>query len=59
LIKYVIVDELCDGCTACKPVCAYDAISGSIHKLHKIDQEKCMSCGACKIVCTRGAIEVI
>lgn len=59
LIQYVIVDELCDGCSACKPVCAYDAISGSIHKLHNIDQEKCTSCGACKIVCTRGAIEVI
>ncbi len=59
LIKYVVVDENCDGCTACKPVCAFDAITGTINKLHKIDQDKCTSCGACKVVCTRDAIEVI
>ena len=59
LIKFVIIDENCDGCTACKPVCAFDAISGTKDKLHKIDQDKCTSCGACKAVCTRDAIEII
>jgi len=59
LIEHVIIDENCDGCTACKPVCSFGAISGSKGKIHKIDKNLCSQCGACKVVCTRDAIEVI
>ncbi|MBU8934973.1 MAG: SLBB domain-containing protein [candidate division Zixibacteria bacterium] len=59
LIRFDIIDEMCDGCMACLPACAFDAITGKKKKVHVIDQDKCTKCGACKVVCTRDAIEVL
>jgi len=57
LIRYDINDK-CNGCTACVPACAYDAITGKKNELHIIDQDKCTQCGACYAVCNFEAIDV-
>ncbi len=57
LIKYVILEDKCVGCTRCIRVCPVGAITGEVRELHKLDQEKCIKCGECMKVCPVGAIE--
>ncbi|MEA1980190.1 MAG: 4Fe-4S binding protein, partial [candidate division Zixibacteria bacterium] len=57
LITYEILDN-CTGCTACKPVCPVNAITGNKKELHVIDQNLCTQCGACFAVCNFDAILV-
>jgi NADH:ubiquinone oxidoreductase subunit F (NADH-binding)/ferredoxin len=59
LVKYVIDEEKCVGCTACARVCPVEAIEGEIKKTHEIDQDKCIKCGACYQTCRFGAISKI
>ena len=47
LIKYEIIPQNCQGCTACARVCPTQAISGELRKPHFIDQTKCIKCGSC------------
>ncbi|MGI5891889.1 MAG: NADH-ubiquinone oxidoreductase-F iron-sulfur binding region domain-containing protein [Bacillota bacterium] len=56
LLSYVILEDKCTGCTACKRVCPIDAISGEVKKTHIIDQDKCIKCGACMDKCRFNAI---
>lgn len=56
LLKYIIIEDKCIGCTACSRVCPTDAISGEVKKVHIIDQEKCIKCGACMDKCKFSAI---
>ncbi|MBP2644770.1 MAG: hndC 2 [Firmicutes bacterium] len=58
LIKYVILEDKCIGCTACSRVCPVKAISGEPKKAHKIDSSLCTKCGACKEKCRFSAIEI-
>ena len=57
LLRFVINEEKCKGCTACARVCPAGAISGSVKNPHSIDPAKCLKCGACIEKCKFGAIE--
>jgi len=56
LLKYIILEDKCIGCTACVKVCPTNAISGEVKKAHVIDQSKCIKCGACEQKCKFSAI---
>lgn len=58
LKTYMIVPELCKGCSKCARVCPVQAITGEIKKTYIIDQEKCIKCGACYEACPFDAITV-
>ncbi len=60
LITYSIDNEACDGCGACLPACAANAIIGTPKKgdTFQIEELKCDRCGACAAVCKRGAVAV-
>ena len=56
LLKYVISEEKCIGCTKCAKVCPVSCISGKVKEVHVIDQDKCIKCGACYDACPVNAI---
>jgi NADH:ubiquinone oxidoreductase subunit F (NADH-binding) len=51
LITYSILEEICNGCGACKRVCPADAIRGTRKMPHRIDPIICVKCGTCFDVC--------
>lgn len=57
LSKYVIIEDLCKGCSKCARLCPVDAISGKVKEPFTIDQDKCIKCGACIDSCAFKAIE--
>ncbi|MEE8450446.1 MAG: NADH-quinone oxidoreductase subunit NuoF [Thermoguttaceae bacterium] len=57
LIRFVIDEQLCIGCTACAKVCPTGAISGEKKEPHTIDQEKCIKCHACYEACRPAAVQ--
>jgi NADH:ubiquinone oxidoreductase subunit F (NADH-binding)/(2Fe-2S) ferredoxin len=56
LLRYMIDESKCIGCSACSRVCPVGAISGEVRKKYTIDQNKCIKCGACITKCKFGAI---
>ena len=56
LLQYVIVEDLCKGCTKCARNCPVNAIEGAVKQPHVIDQDKCIKCGACVANCNFKAI---
>jgi NADH:ubiquinone oxidoreductase subunit F (NADH-binding)/Pyruvate/2-oxoacid:ferredoxin oxidoreductase delta subunit len=56
LVQYEILDELCDGCEACRKICPSDAVSGKKDVVHMVESDKCIKCGSCFDVCMRGAV---
>jgi NADH:ubiquinone oxidoreductase subunit F (NADH-binding)/(2Fe-2S) ferredoxin len=56
LLKYIIDNEKCTGCTLCFRNCPVGAISGEKRQPHYIDQTLCIKCGACYDKCKFGAI---
>ncbi|NLK97273.1 NADH-quinone oxidoreductase subunit NuoF [Defluviitalea saccharophila] len=56
LLRYIILEDKCIGCTACSRVCPVGAISGKVKSAHVIDQDKCIKCGACFDKCKFSAI---
>jgi NADH:ubiquinone oxidoreductase subunit F (NADH-binding) len=57
LIRYEVA-ESCNGCGACKALCASKAISGERKRRHVIDDGLCTRCGVCKDICQHDAIRV-
>ena len=49
-MPYVIDQENCSGCHACRVSCPVEAITFRNDK-YWIDPEKCISCGTCAEVC--------
>ncbi len=56
LLQYVIVEDLCKGCTKCARNCPVNAIEGAVKQPHVINQDKCIKCGACVANCNFKAI---
>ena len=56
LITYAILEEVCNGCGACKRICPADAIRGTRKMVHRIDPNLCVKCGTCFDVCKFKAI---
>ena len=56
LVRFVIEEDKCKGCTACARACPVNAISGEVRKPHQIDTRKCIKCGACMETCRFNAI---
>lgn len=54
--KYMIIENLCKGCSKCAKVCPAGAISGEIKKPYKINTELCIKCDACISACPFHAI---
>ncbi|MDI6774409.1 MAG: FAD-dependent oxidoreductase [Verrucomicrobiota bacterium] len=51
-------EELCAGCGACVPVCAYNAIElDAAARVARINEGVCKGCGACAATCRCGAID--
>jgi len=59
MLKYVIIEDECVGCTACARVCPTGAITGNKKEVHLISQELCIKCGACMDKCKFESIELI
>lgn len=56
LLRYVISEDKCRGCSLCSRKCPVGAISGEVKKPYHIDEKKCIKCGACMESCKFGAI---
>ena len=53
---YVILPNLCTGCTDCIDECDESAILGKKGFIHIIDQDMCEQCGKCVDACDENAI---
>ena len=58
LLYYVIDEDQCVGCTACKRSCPVNAITGDKKQVHYIHQDICIKCGACEEKCAFDAISI-
>ena len=58
LFYYVVLDELCVGCGACKRGCPVHAITGEKRQLHHIDTDICIRCDECRSKCSFDAIVI-
>ncbi len=54
--KAFVINDLCNGCNACVPICPTNAISMQDGKA-KVDPFQCTGCGACIPVCPQEAID--
>jgi len=58
LITYSILEDICNGCGACKRACPADAVRGTRKSPHRIDSEVCIKCGTCFDACKFKAIAI-
>ena len=46
-----LINDKCNGCTACAKTCPTHAITGARKEIHVIDPETCVDCGVCGMIC--------
>jgi Na+-translocating ferredoxin:NAD+ oxidoreductase RNF subunit RnfB len=56
LLRFIVMEDKCTGCTLCARNCPVMCISGAPRKPHVIDNKKCIKCGLCLSKCPRDAI---
>ena len=56
LLTYTIIEDLCNGCGACRRVCPTGAVSGIKKTPHKLNTELCVKCGSCFDACKFNAV---
>lgn len=59
VLKALIDEDSCIGCTKCLPVCPTDAIVGARKMLHTVIPELCTSCENCIQVCPTECISLL
>ncbi len=59
LLKYIIDEEKCTGCTLCFRNCPVGAITGERRMTHFIDQALCIKCGVCYEKCKFDSIKLV
>jgi NADH:ubiquinone oxidoreductase subunit F (NADH-binding)/(2Fe-2S) ferredoxin len=59
LVKYIVNEEKCTGCTLCARRCPVFCIDGARKQAHSINQDKCIKCGECYNACNFNAIDKI
>ena len=57
LLRFMILEDKCIGCTVCARNCPVSCITGERKKPHSIDPKACIKCGVCFSKCKFGAIE--
>lgn len=58
LLKFEVIQELCNGCGVCARNCSVDAIQGDRKQPHFIVEADCIQCGICFEKCRFDAISV-
>ncbi len=58
LFYYVVEEDLCVGCGACRRCCPVHAITGEKRQLHHIDPDLCIRCDECRTKCSFDAISI-
>ncbi|HOV69558.1 MAG TPA: NADH-ubiquinone oxidoreductase-F iron-sulfur binding region domain-containing protein, partial [Clostridia bacterium] len=56
LLRYVIIEDKCVGCSLCSRKCPVEAISGVVKSPFVINHDKCIKCGVCMDTCKFNAI---
>lgn len=62
-------ESMCNGCSLCKNVCPYGAISYEIkefktnlgikkRRVAVVNEAMCQGCGACTVACMSGAMDI-
>lgn len=59
LTTYVIDENACIGCGACRRECPVRCITGDPKKPHVIDEKACVKCGRCFDVCKFNAVKKV
>ena len=57
LVRLIVDEDLCKGCTLCAAKCPVGAISGEKGKPHRIDDKTCRKCYICVEACKFKAIK--
>lgn len=51
-----VIDERCNGCSACARQCPVQAIDGVFREQYRVDGALCIDCGVCGWICPKTAV---
>jgi NAD-dependent dihydropyrimidine dehydrogenase PreA subunit len=59
MVKIVVDNDKCTGCSTCVDTCPVGVYQLENGKSVPIKPDECLVCRACEVQCTEGAIQVI